>query len=150
MITDLAQLDTTAACDVGAEIELLHPVTQAPLGIFWGVKGKDSQAFRDHLRDVINADLRDAAMAKKRGKTEPIPTMERGEERSIEILLACSTHWRTETKQGDEVVSEPHLVFEGEKLAFTPQNVRAVLKRLKWLREQVDAAIGDLENFLKV
>ena len=60
---DLSTLDTTAACDKGAEFELTHPITSAPLNIFITVLGKDSTAFKEHLRESINEDLRRASMA---------------------------------------------------------------------------------------
>lgn len=138
---DLADLDTTAACDKGAEIELVHPVTRAPLGIFWGVLGRDSTAVQEHTRARYDADMRKAAQARKRGKDVDLLTQEQQVERGIELLVAASTHWRTG--------SEATLKFEGEKLAFSKANATRVLQRMKWIRDQIDEAAADLENFMK-
>ena len=62
---DLADLDTVKACNAGAEIELKHPVTLAPVGIFVTVLGKDSDAFRGFMREVVDANLRQKAIGKK-------------------------------------------------------------------------------------
>jgi hypothetical protein len=40
------------------------------------------------------------------------------------------------------------MTFEGKALDFTVANIKLVLTRLKWLRGQVDASIGNLENFM--
>jgi len=138
---DLGTLDTVGACNGGAEIELLHPVTQKPLGVFITVLGKDSDVFREHLRETIDDDIRRAAMAKKRGKQEEIMTVAKSDERGLELLVLCTQSWRT----GDEAV----ISFKGENLTCTVANVKKLYEGLPWIRKQVDEAIGDLENFLK-
>lgn len=144
---DLSDLDTASACNQGAEIELLHPHTKAPLGIFWGILGRDSDVFKDQVRQRVNEDLRRAALNKKRGKSDDVLTVEKAEERSIGLLVSCSTHWRTVTPEGEF----PHLVLKGENLAFTQANAHKVLSHqgFSWIREQIDEGIADLENFMK-
>ena len=34
-------------------------------------------------------------------------------------------------------------------MPFTVGNIRQVLTEQKWMREQIDKAVGDLENFMK-
>lgn len=140
-VIDLAELDTIAACDKGTEIELLHPVNKTPLGIYIGVLGKDSKVFREHMRETINADLRQAALARRRGKNEEVPTIEKGEAKGIELLVVCTTSWRT----GEEKT----ITLRGEKLPFTVANAKRLYEEMPWIRNQVDEGIGDLENFLK-
>lgn len=140
-VVDLASIDTAAACNKGFEVELRHPVTNQPLGIFWGVLGSDSDIFRDHVKETINDRLRKEAMAKKRGRDLEVRTMEDAEQDSIELLIVCSTHWRT----GDEKT----LRFKGEDLAFSVPNAKRVLEDMRWIRAQIDEAIGDLGNFMK-
>lgn len=139
---DLNDLDTTAACDAGAEIELVHPVTRTPLGIFWSILGRDSTVFKDKIRQTVNEDLRKSAANKKRNRPDEVMTVERGEERALDLLATCSTGWRT----GDE----PHLVFQGEKLPFSYGNAKKVLGSLTWIKDQVDEGMADLENFMKI
>lgn len=43
---DLASLDTQAACEQGAELELLHPATGQPLGVYLTLAGVDSRTHR--------------------------------------------------------------------------------------------------------
>lgn len=43
---DFATLDLTPGADVGAEMEVLHPVTREPTGAFIDLFGSDSTQFR--------------------------------------------------------------------------------------------------------
>lgn len=136
---DLGELDTVKACNDGAEIELRHPVTKAPIGVFWTVLGKDSDAFREHVRDTINDDLRRARNKKRTG--DEAQTVEMAEQRALELLLVCSRGWRT----GDQ----PVINLNGEQLTFSVSNAKRVLTAMPWVKDQIDAAIADLENFMK-
>lgn len=138
---DLAQLDTVGACNEGAEIELIHPVTQKPLGMFITILGKDSDVFRDHLRETIDDDIRRAAMAKKRGKNEELMTVAKSDERGLELLVLCTLSWRTDDKQT--------IKFRGEELVCSVPNVKKLYEGLPWVKKQVDEGIADLENFIK-
>lgn len=143
-VIDLAAYDAATPCDEGAEVELLHPVTGAPIGVFVTVLGKYSKVFIDHTRRNSNEYLRKAQMLKRRGKEEETPTVEKFEEKSIDLLVACTTGWRT----GDK----PMIVFEGKELPFSPANAALIYgsPKLSWIRTQVDEAIADLGNFMKV
>lgn len=138
---DLASLDTVAACDAGAEIELLHPTTDAPLGIFISVLGRDSRVFKDYTRQSINTRLRKEAVNRKRGRDPEVATVEAAEEDSTAALVACTQGWRT----GDVKT----LLFKGQDLPFSPPNALLVYNALPWIKRQVDEGIGDLANFLK-
>ena len=143
-IIDLASFDAATPCDEGAEIELLHPVSGTPIGVFVTVLGKYSKVFLDHTRRASNEYLRKSQMLKKRGKEDETPTMEKFEEKSIELLVACTTAWRT----GDK----PMIRFEGEELPFSATNAALIYgsPKLSWIRAQVDEGIADLGNFMKV
>jgi hypothetical protein len=150
---DLMSLDTESACDKGAEIELVHPITKKPTGVVWGIVGRDSKIFQNAVRAQIDEDTRRAAMARKRGKDPEILTTEQKEARGIALLAACSTHWKfiERNEQTGEVISERNtLPLEGRELEFTQANVLIVLKKLSAAREQIDEGIADLENFMKV
>lgn len=142
MNIDLASIDTVAACNAGADVELLHPVTREPLGIFWRVLGRDSDVFKAHVNKNVNAKMRRAMLAKKRGRDAEPTTAEEAEADAIELLVACSAGWRT----GDM----PTIEFKGSPLAFDENNARRVLTALPWIRSQVDEAVGDLENFMRI
>lgn len=133
---DLSSLDTVAACDKGAKIELRHPVTNEPLGVFITVLGRDSQAFRDHMRTAINDRLRRESVAKRRGREPDLMTVEVGEAEAIDLLVVCTVGWEGVT-------------YKGQPLEFSVPNAKTLYADLPWVRSQVDAAIGDLENFMK-
>lgn len=159
---DLADLDTAKASDKGAEIELLHPTKQTPLGIFVTVLGKDSEVFKSQVKSDINAAVRKEAFAKRRGKNIDPMTAEEAEEKAIELLVLCTLGWRSETyerdsndaivKDGDGkrkvLANEPSITLGGEKLSFSVINAKRVYTDFVWFRRQVDDAIGDLENFI--
>lgn len=140
-VIDLASLDTTAACNQGFEVELKHPATNKPVGIFWKVVGRDSDIFREYIREKANDRIRREAAALKRGKELEVRTVEQAESDNIELMTVCSTGWRTE--EGST------LKFNGQELEFNVPNAKAVLTALPWIRNQLDAVIGDLENFMK-
>jgi hypothetical protein len=140
---DLSTLDTTTACNSGAQIELRHPATNVPLGIFIGVLGRDSDVFKEYIRTSINSQLRKEAMAKKRGRDVDVATMEQREVESIELLVTCTTGWNS----GDD---NPTITMEGEALPFNISNAKRVYTKMSWIRDQVNQGIGDLENFLKI
>lgn len=134
---DLADLDTSAACDKPVEVELKHPATHAPLGIFISIIGKDSSTFRDYIRESVNDNLRKQFSGKK---DTDIPTVEKGEEKAVEAVTVCTVGWRT----GDEKT----LTFKGEVLPFNVANAKKVYEALPWIRQQVDEAIGNLSLFM--
>lgn len=149
---DLSELDTGAACDAGAEIEILHPKTRAGTGIFITVLGKDSEVFQEHQKHRLNERLRRDANNERRGKPADPPTAEEIEAKAIETLVLCTTGWRTEIPVKDgkkgEVENKPCLLYKGEELAFNVANAKRVYTEILEIRRQVDNAIGDLENFM--
>lgn len=161
--TDLANLNTATKSDEGAEIELEHPITQEPLGIFINLLGKHSQIFRDHVRERVNKRMAAEALANRRGKPLPPPTAEQAEADAIDLLTLCTLGWRSETYERDAagsivknadgtrkvIANEPVIVMGGEKLSHTVVNAKVVYGTMIWAREQVDNGIGDLENFIK-
>jgi hypothetical protein len=132
---DLRSLDTAAACDKGFELELVHPITKAPLGQFISVVGKDSAAFRDHVRRSANDRLRKQAMMQRRGKDADVPTVEQIEAEAVDLLVACTTGFRD--------------VDYGGPFEFNEANAKKLYTEQAWVRAQVDEAIGDLENFMQ-
>lgn len=134
---DFSSLDTAAACDKPFRLEFVHPVTKAPLGCGVEVLGKDSATFKEHVRKRANERLRKQAMQSRRGKDNEVPTIEAIEAEAIDLLVACTTG-----VFGD-------LQVDGAPVSYSPDNVRSLYARFSWAREQVDEAIGDLENFIK-
>lgn len=147
-IVDLAELDTGAASDEGAEIELVHPTTGAKLGLFAKVLGKHSQVFRDIQRDRVNARLRREQGGFRSSAANNL-TAEQIEAEAVELLIACTVDWFTRSKDAKgNVVEKPGWPFGKEQLVFNTQNALKVYSVL-WVRDQIDNAIGDLGNFIK-
>ncbi len=141
---DLDSLDTVAACDKGAEIQLNHPVTKLPIDIYVTVLGKESTVFRSYVKETANARVRADALATKRGKDTVIPTVEDADERAIELLLLCMVGWR----QADGEGFKNSITYKSNELLFNVPNAKLMLETFPWFRLQVDTAIGDLENFI--
>jgi len=134
---DLSQLNPQIACDNGAEFELLHPFTNEPLGVFIKVLGRESETFQDYIKSRVNESLKKNALSIK----SKIPTVEGNEAESIELLVACTLGWRT----GEVNTIE----YEGENLSFSVANALKVYKSQKWIRAQVDNAIGNMNLFFQ-
>lgn len=130
---DLNDLDMIKASNQGREIEIRHPLTDEPLGMFVSVLGRESDTFREIIQDRIDRQIEEQARGKRRRKPK---TVAQGEEEAVELLSACTTGWRG-------------VVLNGKELEFTVSNVKMVYKHWAWFRAQVDDAIGDLDGFLK-
>ena len=140
MTIDLANLDTAAACDKGAEIELYHPVTKAPLNVFFTVLGEDSAVFKNKAREFANARLRREATMRGRGKTAEVRSLEDSEIDNLSILAECTTGWRTG--------NSPTVTIDGRELPFSKKNAEDFYQRFPKFRDQIQDAITELENFL--
>jgi len=151
---DLASLDTGKASDEGARIELLHPTTGEELGMFFTVLGKHSQVFREIIKERV--DKRRLAEFQAQRKNKPYnPTADEIESEGLKLLIACTVSWETEvsainpkTKLAEILETKPVWLFGGEELSFTYANAERVYSKMLWIREQVDEAIGSLENFI--
>lgn len=139
---DLGDLDTASASDKGARVEIVHPVTKDGVGLFVTVLGKHSQVFRDIVKDRVDRRIKEEAQANKRGKEVPPKTADEAERQAIELLAACTLAW-------DSGEGEPYWTLRGEKLSYNVPNAIKVYTEILWIREQIDEAIGDLENFIK-
>lgn len=127
---DLAALDTSAACNQAVEIEIRHPITDEPLGVFISVLGRDSDIYQRKVRALAN----DAIDRQRRGKGPK--KLDEAEDDNIAALAAVTTGWR-------------NVVLHGEELAFSVANARKLYTAVKPIREQVQEAVNDLENFLR-
>ena len=124
-VIDLASLDTAALCERGAEMELTHPATDAPLGVYLTLAGMDSKIWRKAV----------AALAEKRMAKRGKVSAEEIQERGIEILARCTLSWR-------------NVVVDGQELPCTLDNARQVYRRFPWMREQADAFASDRGAYL--
>lgn len=151
---DIGRLDTSTASDKGASIPIVHPVTKEPVGINIHILGRHSSTFRELVRERINKRVKAEAMAARRGKPLEPKTAEEAEREAVEMLMACTTGWETEIfhidEKGNRVIDKvvPTIKFGEQRLEFSPANAATVYTKILPIREQVDDAIGDLENFI--
>lgn len=135
---DLAQLDTTAASEEGAVLEIRHPTTgeilldDAGNPVWIRLAGMDSERFQRMQRANLNRRLK---MGGRRGSANV--TAEELDAERIENLVACTIDWSG-------------IVLEGEALGCSAVSARRLYKAIPWLREQAEDFQSDRANFLKV
>ena len=116
-----------------AEVELLHPVTGAPLDAVVILAGPEHPARK---RLVFDRQRRLRAKFAKSGRLQlDDPAAEADE--AIELLAACTLGWRG-------------LTDAGKPLDYTPAAAAALYARpeLAWMRAQLMAALDDRERFI--
>jgi hypothetical protein len=144
-------VDTVAACDDGAEIELLHPVTNQPTGMFVGLVGKDGKIWQGIADRVNDAERRRQYQAQKRGKVaEPRSSAELKAEQ-IAMLAEASTSFRTVTRNAKgEIENEvPTITLDGVALNFSVENAAKLYAARPSFKTQADEGIAELGNFIK-
>lgn len=93
--------------------------------------GRDSEKYRSEMRKRQNKRL---STASKRNQQSL--NIEQIESDSLEVLVAATAGW-------------DNVVWEGQKLDPTPENIRKVYKSLPWLMDQVDQFVNTRENFFQ-
>jgi hypothetical protein len=132
----MLNLDTLALA-YDHELHLRHPVTEELL--YDGDDKNEASKVSIHILGSSSKEYRDAISALqtrqlKRGKKQASPELLR--EEATKILVACS-------------VSTKNLAYKGEPVQRASQFEEMYSDpRFSWLREQVDAALGDVANFL--
>jgi hypothetical protein len=126
------------------ELELFHPVTTAPLGMFVKISGPNSDEFKRVLNEQSRR--RSNSMIKRASIAPLVPTIDEIEANKVELLAACTLSWRT--VKGEE--SFDRLMIKGiEDLACNAANAATVYRKFPWLRGQVDTEMNTTANFIK-
>jgi hypothetical protein len=110
------------------DLDLLHPVTDEPVGVVLKIRSAESDEAKAALRKQIDA----AAAAFKDGR-KPV-RMEDRERDDIARVAAFVAGW-----DGVE--------YQGKPLEFTHANVCRVLHEQGWIYAQVQKAATDIANF---
>jgi hypothetical protein len=126
---DVIEVDVQKNAEAGAQLDLLHPITNAPTGNWLTLLGADSDTYRDAQRKLQRKRL--GQMAKQR---RIALTPEELDAEALEILVKVTTGW--------------HVISGGQALVFSAEAVRALYKRRVWVREQAEEFISDRANFL--
>lgn len=119
------------------EITLYNPKTRATLYNADGspmtvtVYGPYSEEYRKVQHDLSNRRLKRA----QRGGSGMTITAEEASEAAEELLARIVAGW--------------NLTVDTKPEPFTAESVRAVFKEFPWVKEQVDAVLGDTSDFLE-
>ena len=128
---DFATRDVAAKAEVGAELEVLDPITSEPVGAYITLAGADSTI---HRKAAANVSKR--RFNSQKGFRSKSFDVEKMEAESIEILAACTLSWKGVT-------------LEGAALPCSRDNAIKMYTRFPWLREQVEAFISDRSEYLQ-
>ena len=113
--------------------EVLHPVTDEPVGIRVTIMSQDDARMKPIKRKITDFNLQ----KQKRGKTLKAVEIEASE---VELLAATITGWDW---YGDDVT------YKGEKPEFSLKNVKDVLSdpKIPWFRKQLNEQLDDEKGF---
>lgn len=110
------------------KIEITHPSTGEPVGLRWTLRPESDPKVKKVQRQNLDKQL---GSRKKKMSAAQI------EANSFELLVAATAGW--------EWYGE--LTFEGEKPEFNEDNVRRVLQKADWIRNQVREDFDNTEGF---
>lgn len=141
---DLSAFDTLEAANAGRWMVLTHPVTMKPLGT--GDKapalllaGIDSDVYQNAMTDFLRRQAEEAietgtqsgvASAKKK-----LGNSAASSENRLDLLVAATLDVR-------------NIEIEGKPVTAAPDQIRAMYKRFRWLREQAEVFIANRANFM--
>jgi hypothetical protein len=124
---DLSTINLTKLAEDGADLTLEHPVTGEPLDIIITLAGTDSSSYRMKQKEIQNKRMTKMARGKKADFTTT-------DDEACDLLAGCTLGW-VGIEDG------------GEELSFSTSNAKDLYTNHLWIREQVDAFIGDRANF---
>ena len=113
------------------EIQLVHPITEEPLEDTKGnpmmveIFGKHTSAYKNALNKLLKA-------SQKKGKKQS--SLQEAQKQGLDLLCDCIGGFK-------------NLEIETEDGKLDPNDIRSVLEDAFWIKDQVDSAIMDLENF---
>lgn len=122
--------DITSIAPNERTVTINHPGTGEPIGLRVTMRPESSPEVESVRRKWLNEKLQ-----RRSGRM----TAERLEELQISLITAAVTGWEWEGE----------LTFEGDKPEFSAANLRKVLKRLVWVKSQLDEELGDEAAFFQ-
>lgn len=128
---DFATRDVAAKAEQGAELEVLDPVTNEPVGVYITLAGADSAVHRKALTAASKRRLNGQKGFRNKG-WDP----EKMQEESIEIFATCTLSWKG-------------VIVDGAPLPCSRAAAIKMYTRFPWLREQVEAFISDRSEYLQ-
>lgn len=142
---NIAELGLIGEAENPVELAIVHPKTRVPVGLYIGLVGKDSEAYRALARKLQNK--RFVELRKTRTLTM---TAEQNEEETIRLLGATVRYWKSTIFENGKPTNEFSPTFFNGKdyLDCNVKNVEWVLRNCPEIREQVEDFIDDRGNFL--
>ena len=125
---NLDALDTARGAEAGFELKLKAPDGHELAGHL-KVRGFDSDTYQRTLDDQQRRRL-------AKGAAGRMPTVEEIEADALELSGSLVMGWSCPFD------------LEGKALEYSPANAQLLLRRFRWIREQVDRAAGVRANFL--
>lgn len=146
----LAKYNTSELSNKGQAVALLSPSGDTTIGIRFYLLGIDSKAFQKLMRKYEDED---AEQQKRMGRKVYRPSAELKEERQVEMLVAMTIGWDEDVcdEKGKVISVRSEIELEeGQYIPFSPEAAKEIYTDLgyKFIREQVDAEIGDRRGFL--
>jgi hypothetical protein len=146
----LAALNTGEVANKGRAVILLHPGTQVSIGIRFYVLGTDSNEYK---RIIRKQQMVTQEKQKRNRRGIYLATPEEQEANALEVLVGMTTGWDEDVKnEKGEVtgVRREIELNEGEFVPFSAEACQKIYEDLgySWIREQIDAEIGDRRDFL--
>lgn len=121
---DFGKFDLAAQSEAGYVYHVVDPLgvpmSQDGDPVTITLCGSDSPAYKNRQRELA------------RENTDK--SLDR-DDAALEMLITCTLGWRG-------------IIWNGEELAFAPENARMLYQRHEWLRENVAGVILDRANFL--
>lgn len=115
-------------------LDLLHPVTEKPIGMILELRSSQSDAVKAIERESNNKLME----RQQKGKLITTETTERQAEKRAATMI-----------KGWEITADEAMTIDGVDLTECNDKTRMSLVGLDWAYEQVIAASSDLANFTK-
>lgn len=152
MSIDLATLDASEASEATYDLEITHPTTDEPLGIFIQIIGYNSRAVQDVVNQHRNEALKKSFEAQR--KTVKPTSVAEIDRKSVAVLAAATVGWYTvepSKAPGKEPKREESIQFGATRVPFSRDEAEKIYLNpgYGWLTAQVDKAIIDLSLFMK-
>lgn len=130
-VPDLADFDTVAFCNDGADLEVVNPYTGKAVGITIRLLGPDSDLVQRLRRERQEQTY--AAVRRPGGKPMDPEAVEKA---NLEFLSRITLGWSGFAENGTPVV-------------FSQDEAYRIYRRYPFIREQVERFIGDRAHFRK-
>ena len=125
-------------------IDILHPVTEKPVGLRVGIMSISDPRMKRIKRKIQDEKLRLEA----RGKNFKSADIE---ENSNSLIVSAMTFWEwynpTGKKDDEGFDPEQDLTFKGKKPEFNEKNATEVLQELSWVADQISEEISNEKAF---